>query len=249
MSRRWKIVLIVSLFTHVATIYVARKALEYRGHINEFLYKYQKVVSEFSQRQVYSQENINLGLSRSEQHRLVLFGTQMIHSFPASIDISGWDIVNRGVKGQRAAGLLLRFQADVVKLQPKAVLIEFNQYNFRPNSSVDELQEYYLSIAQLARSNNIVPILTTVNPPRRNFHVLEHEEYSIIDSTALFSNWVRALSVREEYPLADFARTVSDSCGFIRADLSTGQSDLNSAGYDLLSEEIRKALSGIEKIL
>ena len=68
MSRRWKTVLIVSLFTHIATIYIAIKAWEYRSHINHFRYKYENVVSEFSQRQVYSQENIDLEPTKSQEH-------------------------------------------------------------------------------------------------------------------------------------------------------------------------------------
>ena len=173
----------------------------------------------------------------------------MIRSFPPSIEFSGWDIVNRGVGVQRAAGLVLRFQTDVINLRPTAVLIEINQYNFRPNSSVYELQEYYSSMAQLASANGIIPILTTVNPPRRDSHVFENEEYSIVDSAALLSDWVRALSVQEAYSIADFNRAVSNSSGYIRADLSTGQTDLNSAGYDIISEEIRIILKEIENNL
>lgn len=247
MSSRWKMILILSLLANLGSAYVALKAWEYRSHINEYRDKYRNVVREFSRRDVYERENRELEVSQSTNLRLVLFGSQIIRYFPDSIPFPGWEVINRGVPAQRAAGLVLRFQSDVARLRPTAVLIEFSQYNFRPHITVDELREYYLSIIQLATSNDITPIVTTVIPPRRGYRVPDNEDYSVADSTGVFNEWIRELSIHENYPITDFASTVSDTDGYIRTALTERAIDLNIEAYNLIAGDIRLALRTISE--
>ncbi|MFH1373867.1 MAG: GDSL-type esterase/lipase family protein [bacterium] len=147
--------------------------------------------------------------------------------------------VNRGLSEQRLAGYLLRFRPDVIDLKPRAVVIEFSSYNFRPENTLAENKDYLVSLAELARANGIEPILTTVLPVRNELY---YEGYSVQDSLVVFNRWLTAFCRDHDYRLVDFNTIVADADGFLRAELSTGHIELNHRGYDAISEATRTTL-------
>ena len=144
------IILILSLIGNIFIIYVAYKAIGYRKHINHFLEKYTNVVNEFSGRSFFETENQKILHPANDSERIILFGTQVTANWKI-IDTSGnFYFINRGLPNQRLAGFLLRFKPDVIDLKPKCVVIEVSSYNFRPQSSVKEIQDYVSTMAELA---------------------------------------------------------------------------------------------------
>jgi len=244
MTGKWRVILIVSLLANLAIFYVGYKALEYRGHINHFLEKYTEVVDEFSQRTVYDSANASLRSDTIVPNRVVFIGTQVTEHWRLAEAFSTYEAINRGVSGQRVAGLLLRFRPDVVELKPEAVVIEVSSYNFRPNASVEEIGEYVASMAELARANGIKPILTTVIPPTADFDVLEHPEYKVKDSVAVHNRWLTEYAASGGFDLADLAATVSDAEGFLGPRFASSRVDLNEAGYANVSEVVLRLLDG-----
>ena len=73
----------------------------------------------------------------------------------------------RGIGGQTSAQMLVRFNADVINLQPKAVVImagtndvAHNDYWVEPNGVVDNI----VAMCNLAIANGIVPIISSIPP-------------------------------------------------------------------------------------
>ena len=73
----------------------------------------------------------------------------------------------RGIGGQTSAQMLLRFTADVINLHPKAVVImagtndvAHNTYWVEPNKVVENV----VAMCNLAKSNGIVPIISSIPP-------------------------------------------------------------------------------------
>ena len=63
--------------------------------------------------------------------------------------------MNRGIGGQTTAQMLLRFRADVIELQPKAVVILAGTNDIAGNAgpvTVEQIQDNLASMAELARS-------------------------------------------------------------------------------------------------
>jgi hypothetical protein len=242
MTRKWRLVLLVSLIGNLTIAYVACKAYEYRSHINYWLEKYLYVVDEFSGRARYESSNGALESDTIVPGRIVFLGTQVIEEWPLAEYFPGREVINRGFTGQRAAGFLLRFQPDVLNLRPQYVVIEVSSYNFRPNTRAREVFDYVCTMATLARCRGIEPILTTCIPPRDDFEVFEHEEYRVRDTAALYSGWLAEFAGKNGYLLADWRAAVTDQSGYLRHDLARTKVDLNPDGYRMIAESVRQAL-------
>lgn len=244
MTKFWRFILIISLLGNLGVFYVAMKALEYRNHINFFLDKYTMVVKEFSQRSVYADQNTKLISDTVTPNRVVFLGTQVIERWKVdSLFAPEYDAINRGVFGQRAAGLVLRFKPDVIDLKPRAVFIEISSYNFRSEISVQEIKDYLESLATLAKANNIIPVLTTTIPFRDKQYALAG--YQLGDSVQIYNTWIREYAKAHALPLVDCSALLQDSRGFLREDLSFDDIDPNEAGYQLLTQATQKALAEI----
>lgn len=73
----------------------------------------------------------------------------------------------RGISGQTSSQMLVRFTADVVELHPKAVVImagtndvAHNDFYVEPEKVVENI----IAMCNLAKSNGIVPIISSIPP-------------------------------------------------------------------------------------
>lgn len=241
MSKKIKIILTISLLLNLTIFYVAYKALEYRSHINHFLDKYTNVVNEFSGRHYFEKENKLILSNENNGNRIVLFGTQIIERWQITDTTGKYEIVKRGMSNQRLAGLLLRFKQDVIDLKPKMVLIELSSYNFRPQHSIEEIMDYLTSMAELAHYHNIKPILTTTIPLLKEVDTLG--VYSIMDSTALYNNWLRAYANTKDFELIDLNKIFAGNNGYLIKEYAADAIDLNNSGYLIFENELFEILN------
>ena len=78
--------------------------------------------------------------------------------------------IGRGISGQTSPQMLLRFRQDVIELAPKAVVILAGTNDIAGNtgpSSIDMIMDNIISMAQLARANDIRVVLCSVLPANR----------------------------------------------------------------------------------
>ena len=75
--------------------------------------------------------------------------------------------LGRGIGGQTSAHMLVRFQSDVIALQPKVVVImagtndvAHNEFWVAPNEVVNNV----ISMCTLAQANGIIPIISSIPP-------------------------------------------------------------------------------------
>ncbi len=242
MSGKWRIILILSLLGNLAVVYVANKALEYRAHINHFLDKYTRVVAEFSAHEVYHEANIPLQADTTVPGRVVFIGSQVTRNWDLDRYFPGYEAINRGIVGQRAAGFVLRFRSDVIALHPQAVVIEISSYNLRPTVSIEEVTEYVAMMVDLAEVHGIGPILMTITPPTTGFQVEDYPEYQVRDSVVLFNTWLKGYADEENLPLVDGFAVLTDSNGYLDSAYASSRVDLNEQGYAAVSELVKAYL-------
>ena len=234
--------ILVVVFLVGCIVYITWRALDYRDHVNVFLGKYTQVVNEFSQRAVYAGANRSLQSDTIMPNRVVFFGTQVVERWNLAASFPDLETINRGVSGQRLSGMLLRFRPDVIALRPRAVVIEISSYNFREESSISELEDYAATMAELARFHGIQPILTTLIPHHEGYQVYE-SDYQVLDSIAVYGNWVRAFGDSLDIPVVDFNGLLADERGFLRKDLSANAVEPNEKGYAVLASALLQALA------
>lgn len=223
------------------TIYMA---LDYRAHVNVFLEKYTRVVEEFSERKYFAEANQGLRSDTTIPNRVVFFGTQVVNRWPLESSFPNYEVIDRGVPGQRLSGMLLRFRPDVIELGSEVVLIEISSYNFREESSIAELFDYAQSMAELARCHGIKPIMTTLIPHVEGYEVYE-SDYDVIDSIEVYAEWMRLWCAEEGIALVDFNGLMANEQGFLREELASNAVEPNAEGYALLSEAVTRTLDSL----
>ena len=75
--------------------------------------------------------------------------------------------LGRGIGGQTSAHMLVRFQSDVIALQPKVVVIMAGTNDVAHNDfwvAPDEVVNNVVSMCTLAKANGIIPIISSITP-------------------------------------------------------------------------------------
>ena len=62
--------------------------------------------------------------SEKRQRLVIFFGDSRIANWRPMLDVPGWTVINRGIKGQTTIQLLLRLQEDVIAYSPDAVVLQ-----------------------------------------------------------------------------------------------------------------------------
>lgn len=117
----------------------------------------------------FKKENEMLGPSKKGENRVVFMGNSitqawLVHS-PDFFKENNF--INRGIGGQTTPQMLLRFRADVIELQPKAVIILAGTNDIAGNTgpmTLEQIAGNMISMVELAKANNIKVVLCSVLP-------------------------------------------------------------------------------------
>ena len=124
---------------------------------------------DFANLNKYKTQNASLPLPTVNEKRIVFMGDS-ITEFWSVIDpeyFSGKPYINRGISGQTTPQMLIRFRADVIALQPTAVLILAGINDIAGNtgpSSIEMIRDNIFSMVELANANHIKVLLCSVLP-------------------------------------------------------------------------------------
>ena len=111
----------------------------------------------------FREDNARLDVPKVNENRIVFMGNSITESWSSLHPefFSGKSYINRGISGQTTAQMLVRFRADVIDLQPKAVVILAG--NTGP-VTIKMIAANIKSMAELARMNKILVIISSVLP-------------------------------------------------------------------------------------
>ncbi len=175
--------------------------------------------------------------------RVVFMGDSITEFWKlASPDFFRAGNVDRGISGQTTGQMLLRFQADVVALKPKAVhlLAGTNDVagNTGPQRSVD-VENNLRTMAELARLHGIRVILGTIPPADQFFWQKGLDPRPRI---AEINAWILDYGRRQRLTVVDYHAVLTNPDGAFRQDLSNDGVHPNTAGYELMERALRPAL-------
>ena len=117
----------------------------------------------------FREDNARLDVPKVNENRIVFMGNSITESWSSLHPefFSGKSYINRGISGQTTAQMLVRFRADVIDLQPKAVVILAGTNDIAGNTgpaTIKMIADNIISMAELARVNNILVIISSVLP-------------------------------------------------------------------------------------
>jgi acyl-CoA thioesterase I len=158
----------------------------------------------------------------------------------------GKPYINRGISGQTAPQMLVRFRQDVILLKPKVVVLLAGTNDIAENTGKETLEEIgnnIASMSELARANGIRVVLCSVLPAS-DFHW--HKGLDPAPKIKALNAWIKEYAAKHSFVFVDYYSPMANSEGGLKGELSPDGVHPNKAGYDLMAP---LAESGIAEAL
>jgi lysophospholipase L1-like esterase len=182
-----------------------------------------------------------------ERPTLVFMGDSITENWllgdPALFDAAN---VNRGIGGQTTPQMLLRFRADVVALQPRAVHIMAGTNDVAGNTGPMTLQDVknnLMSMAELAQAQGITVLLGSI-PPAAAF-----DWRPGLDPRPVYNElntWLREYAAANQHIYVDYHTALADANGALRSDYGNDGVHPNRAGYAAMRAVLAPHLAAIQ---
>jgi lysophospholipase L1-like esterase len=197
----------------------------------------------------FREANKKVGFPAINENRVVFMGNSITQGW---IDYGNPELfsenpfINRGISGQTTPQMLVRFRADVIALQPKAVVILAGINDIAGNtgeSTIEMIQDNLISMVQLAQTNNIKVILSSILPA--NKFTWRPEVYPV-DKVIAMNEFIKNYAGENNCLYIDYYTPMVDDEKGLKIEYSEDGVHPNKAGYAVMTplvlEAIRKAL-------
>lgn len=193
----------------------------------------------------YQNENAILKPVEAGQKRIVFMGDS-ITEFWSTVDpeyFSGKPYVNRGISGQTTPQMLLRFRADVIALEPTAVVILAGINDIAGNTgpmTIEMIRDNIFSMIELAKANHIKVILCSVLPAY-DFPWKPNQEP--IAKIKALNEILQNYAVANKIVYVDYYSAMVDERKALKADYSNDGVHPNKIGYQVMAPLADKAIA------
>jgi lysophospholipase L1-like esterase len=176
--------------------------------------------------------------------KIVCIGDSITEPWPAMLQQrlgSGWTVIGKGVGGDSTAGMLSRFNADVIANHPQFVVICAGTAALGQGEGTEQIESNIAQMCDLAVANGIRPVLCTI-PPR------EDHNGAYIQCVNDINLWVKGYAARNEWDVIDFYALLNDPAnpGHYRTQYSSGDGvHPNYQGYQAMSEYVPLKIFGL----
>lgn len=192
----------------------------------------------------YQQDNAMLPLPEPDENRVVFLGDSITEfwSKKHSFFSENKSYINRGISGQTTPQMLLRFRTDVIELKPKIVVILAGGNDIAGNTgtaTTKMITNNIFSMIELARVHHIKVILCSVLPA--NFFYWNPKEKPaerIIELNILLENY----AIANKIAFVNYYSAMVDNQKGLKDDFSEDRVHPNTAGYEIMSPLIEKAI-------
>ncbi len=149
----------------------------------------------------------------------------------------------RGIGGQTSTQMLARFTADVVNLHPKAVVIMAGTNDVAHNTywvEPDKVVENVVAMCQLARANDIVPLISSI-PPCASF-AWNPDIKDAAQTIVNINERLREYADAHNIVYVDYHSALADEHGGFPAKLSADGCHPTPDTYFIMEELVLKAI-------
>jgi len=207
-------------------------------------------MNDFGQLQRYHDADVSLGPPAPNEQRVVFFGDSITDIWKLDDSFPGKHYINRGIGGQTTPQMLVRFREDVINLRPSVVVILAGTNDLAGNTgdeSLEQIENDYASLAELARANGIHVVFSSVTPinnynPTALRFFLQRSPEKIL----ALNEWLKKYCADQSLVYLDYFSAMVDERGYLKADLSRDGLHPNAAGFMVMAP---LAQAAIEKAL
>ncbi len=183
--------------------------------------------------QKYREANAKLSPPLKNEDRVVFFGNSITEGWAPHFAtmFPGKPYIGRGISGQTTPQMLVRFRQDVIALKPKAVVILAGTNDIAGNtgpSTLEMIEDNLASMAELAKENGIVAVMSSVLP------VYDYPWKPGLEPAPkiiALNKWMKDYAAKHGAIYLDYHSAMSDERGGMRPGLSSDGVHPTEAGY------------------
>ena len=196
----------------------------------------------------YQDQNKDLSLKDSISPYIIFMGDSITEGWSDFYPdfFSSNNYINRGISGQTTSQMLLRFRQDVIDLKPKGVVILAGINDIAKNTKyygIELVAENIFSMVELAKANNIRPIICSVLPADKfpwNPKVYPAELVKKLN--ILLESYAKEEGIK----FLDYYAYMNNNKGGMIDNLTNDGVHVTSEGYKLMIKLVQQALNDLK---
>lgn len=152
------------------------------------------------------------------------------------------NFVGRGISGQVTSQMLLRFREDVIKLKPKRVIILAGTNDIAENQgpiSLDKVFGNIISMAELAKANNIHVVLCSVLPA---YDFPWRKDMQPADKVIALNKMIKDYAQKNNITYIDYHSALKDEKNGLPKEIAEDGIHPNKLGYEKMEAILMKNL-------
>ncbi len=152
------------------------------------------------------------------------------------------NFVGRGISGQVTSQMLLRFREDVIKLKPKRVIILAGTNDIAENQgpiSLDKVFGNIVSMAELAKANNIKVILCSTLPA---YDFPWRKDMQPANKVIALNKMIKDYAQRNHITYVDYHSVLKDEKNGLPKEIAEDGIHPNKLGYEKMEAILMKNL-------
>ena len=158
------------------------------------------------------------------------------------------NFAGRGISGQTSWEMLLRFRADVINLQPKAVVILAGTNDVAQNKgpmTYQQTLDNIISMVELAKAHKIKVVLCAILPADRfSWRPDMKPAQDVIEINKL----IKAYAEENKIPYVDYHTLLDNGQGGLSKEHAPDGVHPVAGAYSLMEAEVMKTLSKVVKL-
>ena len=177
--------------------------------------------------------------------KVVFMGNSITDRWRNRVDSAFFDnngFVCRGIGGQTSSEMLVRFQADVINLKPKVVVLCAGTNDIAQNNGIialENVMQNIISMCELAKFHNIKPILASVLPASQfNWH----KELTPAQEIIKLNGMIKKYADQNGILYVDYHSAMKDDKNGMPEKYSKDGCHPNKDGYEIMKPIILKAI-------
>lgn len=193
----------------------------------------------------FAADNAALGAPANGEDRIVFLGDSITAGWSDAMPafFEGKPYVERGIGGQTTPQMLARFRADVVELEPAAVVILAGTNDIAGNTGPATnkmIQDNLASMAEIATANDIRVILASILPASDYPWSPGLQPAGRI---AAINSWIRSYADENGHIYLDYYSALVDDQGGMQAAYTTDGVHVSAAGYAVMADLAETAIA------
>lgn len=205
-----------------------------------------RMVNDYGNTARYAAEDAKVPPPAAGEDRVVFMGDSITDAWGRSLGVffPGKPYINRGISGQVTPQMLLRFYQDVIALKPKVVVILAGTNDLAGNvgpMTIDATENYFLSMIDMARANNIKVVLSSLLP------VCDYIKPQTVqrppEKILALNRWLQDCAEKNNFIYLDYFSATVDDKGMFRKELTYDGLHPNAAGYEVMGPLAEKAIA------